>query len=570
MAKIKILPFELANQIAAGEVIERPASVVKELLENALDAQATEINIEIEAGGISKIKISDNGIGILKDDLPLAVYAHATSKIASITDLFNTRTLGFRGEALASIASISKLSLISRTACQEHAYEYTNFSLDNELQPLSRVVGTTVIVQDLFYNVPVRKKFLKSLKTEYQAIENVIKRFALSESKIGVLLKNDNKLVLDLKKCTSEKDFNLRLQKIQGKTFSDNALYFKNACANIQIEGWISSPKYQRNQNDKIYFYINKRMVKDRLLNNALIQAYDDLLFPGKYPACVVYINLLPQDVDVNIHPQKHEVKFRDPRTVHDLITVAIKDALTKFINTIDNTTERVGFVPEKNNFIASLYKNDLPTKVATFSQEKEKTDDSNDEFQFRINSYIAPVIKKWTVLNKRFAIILLDTKSYLIDIEKFIHFRFFKTLKNAKGFLQNRSLLVPVSLEVDPKTLEKVEKYKEWLKYFGYEITPLGKSNIIIRTINNELDELDFKVLFTKLKKINVTSCEELAQILVSSIKINLLVLSFEEQKELFDSVYQEMELNKVNNYSISMDVDLCCNLLRNYKVVV
>lgn len=311
--RIQQLPPAIANQIAAGEVIERPASVVKELLENALDAGADTISIDIAYGGLNQIKISDNGSGIFADDLPLAIAAHATSKITRLDDLYSIGSMGFRGEALASISSIAKLKISSRPASQEHAMMLAVQGSESIISPCARSQGTTIDVVDLFFNAPVRKRFLKSEKLEFQAIETVVKRFALSAPQIALTLKHNNKLVLSLARATDAKSRHARMAKIFGKAFDDHALYIDVERAGMRLEGWLSGIEVQRSQNDRQWVYINQRMVKDKLINHAIKQAYDNVLHPGRFPVCLLYLSLNPAEVDVNVHPTKHEVRFNSP-----------------------------------------------------------------------------------------------------------------------------------------------------------------------------------------------------------------------------------------------------------------
>lgn len=328
MKRIRQLPALIANQIAAGEVIERPASVVKELLENALDAKADHISIDIGFGGLNQIKISDNGMGILKEDLPLAVAAHATSKISQLSDLYAIDSLGFRGEALASIASISRLTIISKPAEQDHAMKLSVINQSLELTPCARSQGTTIDVRDIFFNAPVRKKFLKSERSEFQAIELVVKRFAMSAPAVALQLSHNGKLIMKLPAVLNEQTELARISKLLGKEFLANSIYREANHADLQLRGWFSKPDYQRNQNDKQWVYINGRMVKDKLVNHAVKQAYEQILYPGKHPACLLYLTIDPAEIDVNVHPTKHELRFQQPRLVHDFITSQLQEAL--------------------------------------------------------------------------------------------------------------------------------------------------------------------------------------------------------------------------------------------------
>ncbi|WP_367607363.1 DNA mismatch repair endonuclease MutL [Legionella sp. W05-934-2] len=326
--RIQTLPSDLANQIAAGEVIERPASVVKELLENARDAGATQIHIDVEYAGLNGISVADNGFGIHPDDLPLAVAAHATSKIKTLNDLYAIHTMGFRGEALASIASVARLTIQSKTDEMPQASELRWHEQSWQVNPCARQRGTTVEVRDLFYNAPVRKRFLKSERTEFHALEGVVRRFALSTPKAAIMLRNNGKIVLQLPAATDDKRLLVRLEKLFGKPFIQAAHYVDAERAGMRLSGWISDATYQRSQSDKLWIYVNQRMVKDKLLNHALKQAYESVIYPGRHPACLLYLTIDPAEVDVNVHPTKHELRFQQPRLVHDFIYSQITDLL--------------------------------------------------------------------------------------------------------------------------------------------------------------------------------------------------------------------------------------------------
>lgn len=327
--RIHQLPSLIANQIAAGEVIERPASVVKELLENSLDAGSDAIMIEIGYGGLNQIKISDNGIGIVADDLPLAIAAHATSKISTLNDLYAIESMGFRGEALASIASVAKVTISSKPETQDTAMSLRVQGTEMSITPCARNQGTTIDVVDLFFNAPVRKRFLKGEKLEFQAIETVVKRFALSAPGIALTLKHNGKQILALPPAINEQTRLTRMTRIMGSKFMKNAIYLDVERGAMRLYGWISDTGFQRSQNDRQWVYINQRMVKDKLITHAIKQAYDDLLYPGRFPACVLYFSIEHGEVDVNVHPTKHEVRFQQPRLVHVFFYFTISNCIT-------------------------------------------------------------------------------------------------------------------------------------------------------------------------------------------------------------------------------------------------
>ncbi|TPE52004.1 DNA mismatch repair endonuclease MutL [Maribrevibacterium harenarium] len=330
MAKINLLSPRLANQIAAGEVVERPASVVKELLENSLDAGATQLDIDIEQGGMRRIKIRDNGSGIDKDDLPLALSRHATSKITTLDDLEAVTTLGFRGEALASISSVSRLLLTSQSEMATEAWrvEAEGKDMGTVVRPASHPQGTTIEVRDLFFNTPARRKFLRTEKTEFNHLEEVVKRLALSRYDVGFRLGHNGKQIYDLRPVSDQLHAEQRLATLLGSKFIENALTVDVEAAGLRLWGWIGLPTYSRSQADLQYFFVNGRVVRDKLVAHAVRQAYRDVLYNGRHPTFVLYLELDPGTVDVNVHPTKHEVRFRDGRLVHDFLFSRIHKVL--------------------------------------------------------------------------------------------------------------------------------------------------------------------------------------------------------------------------------------------------
>jgi DNA mismatch repair protein MutL len=330
---IQILPARLANQIAAGEVVERPASVVKELIENSLDAGATRIEIDIEKGGEKCIRIKDNGKGVCKDQLTLALSRHATSKISHLDDLEAIVSLGFRGEALASISSVSRLTFTSKTADQEQAWQAVAEGRDMQvhIQPTAHPQGTTVEVLDLFFNTPARRRFLKTEKTEFQHIDELIRRIALSRFEISLVLKHNNKIVRQYRGAQTQAQQEKRLAAVCSEHFVSNALHFQNSDNDLKISGWISDQSSARSLNDVQYCYVNGRMIRDKLINHAIKQVYAHSLPQGTFPGYVIYIECNPEQVDVNVHPSKHEVRFHQARWVHDFIvntlSVTLNDA---------------------------------------------------------------------------------------------------------------------------------------------------------------------------------------------------------------------------------------------------
>lgn len=328
---IRSLPPQLINQIAAGEVVERPASIIKELVENSLDAGARQIDIELEQGGIRLCRVRDDGCGIAPAELALALSRHATSKISSLEDLECVASLGFRGEALPSIASVSRLTLLSRQSDDSQAWSIEGCGdTAADPRPAAGVTGTTVEVRDLFYNVPARRRFLRTERTEYQHIEKVLRQLALTRLNVGFGVMHNNRRVLKLPAAVTPELESDRLATLLGEDFARQALPFEHSANGMHLRGWIARPTFSRSQPDVQYLSLNGRVVKDRIVSNAVRQAYRDVLFHGRHPAWVLYLELDPSRVDVNAHPAKHEVRFRDSRPVHDFVRRTLESVLAE------------------------------------------------------------------------------------------------------------------------------------------------------------------------------------------------------------------------------------------------
>ncbi|BFQ93669.1 DNA mismatch repair endonuclease MutL [Gallibacterium anatis] len=362
---IQILPPLLANQIAAGEVVERPASVVKELIENSLDAGADKIQIDIEQSGSRLIRIRDNGYGIAKAEIQLSLVRHATSKIATLDDLENILSLGFRGEALASISSVSRLTLTSRTAEQTEAWQVyaQGQEMDTTIKPASHPIGTTVEVENLFFNTPARRKFLRSDKTEFAHIDEVVKRIALAKPTVHFTLTHNGKLIHQYKAANDTNSQLKRLATICGTDFTEHALRIDWQYEEMHLQGWVAEPRFFRSQNDFNYSYVNGRMMKDKVILHAVRQAYADYLSPDQYPAFVLFLDLDPTLVDVNVHPTKHEVRFHQARLVHDFILQGVANALAQTSELFAQNDESTMVVEaEKSQHIAEPNAHYQPT----------------------------------------------------------------------------------------------------------------------------------------------------------------------------------------------------------------
>jgi DNA mismatch repair protein MutL len=492
--RIQPLPIFIANQIAAGEVIERPASVVKELLENAYDAGATAIMIDIEHGGLNRIQISDNGHGILEDDLPLAIAPHATSKIIHLDDLYAIDTMGFRGEALASISSVAELTIQSKPSHQTDAMSLTVQGERYTLQPCARNVGTTIDVRGLFDHAPVRKKFLKSARLEFQAIEAVVRRFALCESSIAVKLTHDEHVILDLPSATTPEGYRLRLLKLLGKSFMDSALPIQASLGSMQLEGVISSATYQRSQMDKQWMYVNRRIVRDKLLNHALKKAYDDLLYPGRFPACVLYLTLPASEVDINVHPSKYEVRFESGRIVHDLMVSSIQRAL-------------------------SLEKQPVPEVKSVFVKPQ-------------LTSQI-PLNGRWIDLKEDMVMIEGDLGLFLVDGQVLYQRWLKKRLEQHPYPWASRPLLVPLRFTATASLSLNL------LLSFGLDGHFVSENTFLVRTLPLLLPQLDLNQIMPKIMALTHQTLESIQQVLLTHHGVHLSALDHEEKSAMMSFLW-------------------------------
>ncbi len=393
---IQILPARLANQIAAGEVVERPASVVKELVENSIDAGATRIDIDIEKGGSKLIRIRDNGSGIAKDELTLALSRHATSKISTLDDLEAIVSLGFRGEALASISSVSRLTLTSRTVAQEEAWSAyaEGRDMNVKLKPAAHPIGTSIDVVDLFFNTPARRKFLRTDKTEFTHIDELLKRIALSRLDITFNLCHNGKLVRQYRSAQTKSQIEKRLAAICGIHFLQHALEVELIHGELKFHGWISSPEGARAQGDIQYCYVNGRMMKDKLINHAIRQGYESSLAANQYAAYILFIEINPHDVDVNVHPAKHEVRFHQARLVHDFIYQAIYSALQQNASDLKASHYQIkdsehAEVNEKNRYLPVMkdYVRQSESLLTDKDEQLKKAVDSTPNYPNKVTS---------------------------------------------------------------------------------------------------------------------------------------------------------------------------------------
>jgi DNA mismatch repair protein MutL len=510
--RIQSLPTQLVNQIAAGEVVERPSSVVKELVENCFDAGATQIIIDIEQGGIRIIKIRDNGCGIFKEDLPLALSRHATSKIASLQDLEHVSSMGFRGEALPSISSVAKLTLISRTSDDECAWKVSadGSETDFDPQPDPHPAGTTIDVRDLFYNTPARRKFLKTEKTEFSHIENLIKKMALSRFDIGFTLNHNLREVINLKPVESESDKEKRIASICGSSFIENSIKIDFEASGLQLSGWVGLPTFSRSQQDMQFFYVNGRLIKDRLVTHAVKQAYQDVLFHGRHPVYVLYLTLDPALVDVNAHPAKLEVRFREGRLVHDFLYRALHRSLADIRpgEQDASSTKIEEFTPIQQNKeelsiplinrsygsnASSSVQSSLPMHVAeeiqayTSLYPKQENNSSQSLVQSIENADQQEHPLGYAIAHLHSIFILSETKKGIILVDAHAaHERVsYERLKKQyhAGNVPSQPLLLPLKIQVSSAEADLVEQEQDFFTGLGFEINRSGPETIVLRS---------------------------------------------------------------------------------------
>ncbi|MCP4494048.1 MAG: DNA mismatch repair endonuclease MutL [Gammaproteobacteria bacterium] len=509
MPHIQTLPSHLVNQIAAGEVVERPASVVKELVENSLDAGADSIVVEIEAGGTRLIRVSDDGCGIEHEELVTAVSRHATSKIRSLDDLEKIGSLGFRGEALPSIASVSRLSLCSYHENDEHAWR---INARDEQPPVPDALprGTVIEVRELFYNVPARKKFLRTDQTEYKHIESLFKTLALSHNSVAFKFNHNQKVIYQLKSATSPAEQKQRLAMLCGKSFAESLIEIGAETEGHRLYGWVALPTFNRSQADMQYFFVNRRMIRDKLINHAVRQAYQDVMFHGRHPAFVLSLRLDPRQLDVNVHPQKHEVRFRNSRLVHDFIYQSLKQALADVHP--EQQIDSPAFAFERATTQVPLRQTGMG-----FNQYSPHNADKVAEIQERTASYttliqtgdddetsvqIPPL--GYALAQLKGIYILAESAQGLIVVdmhaahERIVYERMKQNASQEDVIRQ--PLLVPISLHISQAEANLVEEYQAQFIHLGFEIERLGVEQLRLRAVPALLKDADCEQLVRDL----------------------------------------------------------------------
>ncbi|MBI5461255.1 MAG: DNA mismatch repair endonuclease MutL [Gammaproteobacteria bacterium] len=517
---IRLLPPQLVNQIAAGEVVDRPASVVKEVLENSLDAGARRIEIDIEQGGRALIRVRDDGIGIARDELALALARHATSKIASLEDLEQVASLGFRGEALPSIASVSRLSLTSRTAQTEAGWRVGGDGSERVMtpEPAAHPQGTTVEIRDLFFNTPARRKFLRTETTEFKHIEDVVRRIALSRFGVDIALNHNQRALWRLPAAESRAQRDQRIAKLCGQPFIEQSLYVEHAAADLRLSGWIAQPTFSRSQADLQYFFVNGRMVRDKLIAHAVRQAYQDVLFHGRHPAFVLYLDIDPTAVDVNVHPAKHEVRFRDSRLVHDFLFRSLHEALAATRPAVSASTAApiAPMAPIESAF-ASVSRefprqHSMPLRVAEQIETYAALHPQGDTAAalaptHLIQPLVQPLAQSDTEAPLGYALaqlhgvfILAQNAAGLVLVDMHAaHERItYERLKRAfegEG-IRAQPLLVPVTVAVSEREAALAEEASEVFAELGLEIDRLGPERLVVRQVPALLRNADVAAL--------------------------------------------------------------------------
>lgn len=527
------LPDQLVNQIAAGEVIERPSSIVKELVENSLDAGANDIRVELESGGIRLIRIRDNGHGIEQQDLPLAVLRHATSKIKSLDDLESVSSLGFRGEALPSIASVSVMRLRSLSQNEEQAWELHADGSHNEteLKPVAHPVGTTIEVRDLFFNVPARRKFLRAERTELQHIESMLKKLALANFHASFSLSHNGKNSFVWKSGETQALKERRVRDVCGKNFFEQAFFVDTDIGGMRLWGWIAQPTFSRSQADMQYFYVNQRSVRDKVISHAVKQAYSDVLYHARHPAFVLFLDLPAVQVDVNVHPAKHEVRFRDSRQVHGFVRRSLQEALASIrpdsmVSPVGEAplpgvveglasasagfnagTATAGFshyptpptqanlalpVRENNAGLQRLYKMQAEPGSTAYNANTGSELPSNADDIPPLGFALAHLHGVFILSQNSDGLILVDAHA----AHERITYERLKESYNSDGKIRSQPVLIPLVLSLSTREADKAEEFETFFERLGFALQRMGPEKLSVREVPIILADSDLDLL--------------------------------------------------------------------------
>src|SRR5665811_733576 len=506
MPVIRLLPDLLINQIAAGEVIERPAAALKELLENSLDAGATDIAVQLEGGGIKLLRVSDNGKGIAKDELPLALMRHATSKIASLDDLQKVASMGFRGEALASMAAVAQLTLSSTSASDAHAWKIE--AADGHLGepvPASHAQGTTVEIRELYFNTPARRKFLKTEATEFAWCEEAFKRIALSRPDVAFSLQHNGRTNWQLPALRGDQAALKRVAALLGDEFGHAAVPVSRSAANLSLQGLAALPAYSRASRDAQYFFVNGRFVRDKVASHALRQAYQDILHHQRHPAFVLFLELPPEQVDVNVHPAKSEVRFRESQGIHQFIFHTLQQALAVPASGQDTRTSEpqrpASFIPTQQTMRLGVAEREAAYRLWEAQTESGKQETKNSESATPLHplrqaqDMLAPYPLPQDEVPLGFALaqlsgvyILAQNEQGLIVVdmhaahERIVYEKLKTSLDNEQ--VATQPLLIPVSFYADALEVATVEAEQDALKKLGFDIAPLSMNSLAVRAM--------------------------------------------------------------------------------------
>ena len=473
MSRIHPLPDLLISQIAAGEVVERPASVLKELIENSLDAGATKIDVQLEEGGVKLIRVADDGGGIEPEDLTLALARHATSKIATLDDLERVESYGFRGEALASVAAVARVTLTSRVAGQAYAWKVSSDGTPREPAALER--GTVVEVADLYFNTPARRKFLKSEGTEYAHCDEVVQRMALARPDVGFSLMHNRAV----KRRITGTDFSRRARDLLGADFPAHARTVEAEAGPLRLTGLAALPAYSRSSRDEQYFYVNGRFVRDKLLAHAAREAYADVLHGARHPAYVLFLTLDPAAVDVNVHPAKTEVRFRDSRGVHQFVFHALTRALAQPVAQAATTAQPSPTMPAPRQQTLAVHEPRSGTEAYLDFARQAFNEPAPQAASQPLGYAIAQLHGLYVLAQNDAGLVLVDQHA---AHERILYER----LKNQieSGAPPTQALLVPAVVEVSEKDVATAEDQAEALAQLGFEVSIAGPRQLTLRSV--------------------------------------------------------------------------------------
>lgn len=491
--RIRQLPRQLANQIAAGEVIERPASVVKELVENSIDAKSTQIDIVIERGGTQLIQVSDNGHGIDCDDLPLALSPHATSKIYTLEELNQIYSLGFRGEALASIASISRITLQSRQSESAMGWMVNESQSDSkqEPKPCAIPVGSRIAVRELFFNTPGRKRFLRTDRTEFLQIESMVRRLALSHFEIGFSLEHNGKKIFRLPAATNDEQRLQRIGQLFGKAFSKSVMQIRFEAGGMVLSGWVGTPDFSITQSDRQYFYLNGRGMRDKVISHAIRHVYQSFTPEGRHPAYLLNLEIDPEQVDVNVHPTKHEVRFRQGRMVHDFISTSLLRALDEGGGSVD--------FKQVDTETGEIYPSPAPGSQHSLVQVAETQADyqKNVELERGRAAFLKRSgTERFSLIAQRYLLFIIDGEHYLSDLNSLyerVLDEAFASITVAKK-LDSRPLLFPEKITVAADILDAIGNEKMQLSVYGVSLERQGADVVILRALPQLLNATEYQ----------------------------------------------------------------------------